>query len=101
MTLDPLPTTTDRHLRETELRLARVQEDREDQLRSTPPDTGDPATTAYRANLEATLRDVRVARERVATGEYGTCMRCRGVIAEERLELRPWALTCAPSAAAA
>lgn len=98
MTLDHLTTAIPRHLREVDLRLARVQEDREDQLNATPPNTSDPATTTYRGNLEATLRDVRVARERVAAGDYGTCMRCHGVIAEERLEFRPWALTCAPCA---
>jgi DnaK suppressor protein len=98
MTLDHLSIAIPGHLVEVDLRLARIQEDREDQLRATPPDTSDPATTTYRGNLEATLRDVRVARERLAAGDYGMCTRCDGVIAEERLELRPWALTCAPCA---
>ena len=97
MTLDHLSTATP-HLLDVDLRLARVQEDREDQLRATPPNTSDPATTTYRGNLEATLRDVRVARERLAAGVYGTCTRCDDAIAEERLEFRPWALTCAPCA---
>jgi DnaK suppressor protein len=97
MTIDHISTVPP-HLREVDLQLARVQEDREEQLQSTPPDTTDPATTTYRGNLEATVRDVRVARERIASGDYGTCMRCGGVIAEERLQFRPWALTCAPCA---
>jgi DnaK suppressor protein len=98
MTLDHLSTAVPHHLREADRRLAQVQTDREDQLKATPPDTGDPATTTYRGNLEATLRDVRVARERVVSGEYGACVRCDGPIAEERLDFRPWALTCAPCA---
>ena len=97
MTLDHL-STIPVHLLEADRRLAQVQEDREDQLRATPPNTSDPATTTYRGNLEATLRDVRVARERLAAGEYGACVRCGDVIAEERLELRPWSLSCAPCA---
>jgi DnaK suppressor protein len=100
MTLDHLSTEIPPRLVEVDLRLARVQQDREEQLQATPPDTSDPATTTYRGNLEATLRDVRVARERLAAGEYGTCLRCGGSIAEERLDFRPWALTCAPCAGA-
>lgn len=98
MTLDHMSTATARHLGQVDLRLARVQQDREDQLQETPPNTADPATTAYRGNLEATLREVRVARERLASGDYGTCIRCASSIAEERLDLRPWALTCTPCA---
>jgi RNA polymerase-binding transcription factor DksA len=86
------------HLIDVETRLARLQEDREAQLRATPPTVGDPAVAAYRANLEANLRDVRVARDRLACGSYGRCLRCNGEIAPERLQLRPWALHCAPCA---
>ena len=94
MTLDHQSST----LPDVEIRLARLQEDREAQLRATHQHTGDPAVAAYRANLEANLRDVRVARDRLASGAYGTCMRCDGAIAAERLELRPWALNCAACA---
>jgi len=93
MTLDH-PSST---LPDVEIRLARLQADREAQLRATP-NTGDPAVATYRANLEANLRDVAVARDRLAAGDYGLCMRCNGAIAAERLSLRPWALTCAPCA---
>jgi len=98
MTLDHMSTAAARHLGEADLRLARVQQDREEQLQATPANTADPATTAYRGNLEATLREIRAARSRVASGDYGTCVRCAGAIAEERLDLRPWALTCTPCA---
>ena len=94
MTLDHQSST----LPDVEIRLGRLQEDREAQLRATPQHTGDPAVAAYRANLEANLRDVRVARDRLASGEYGICMRCNGAIAAERLHLRPWALHCAACA---
>jgi RNA polymerase-binding transcription factor DksA len=93
--------TLDHHssiLPDMEIRLARLQEDREAHLQATPPNTGDPAVAAYRANLQANLQDVRVARERLASGDYGICIRCDGPIAAERLGLRPWALTCAACA---
>jgi RNA polymerase-binding transcription factor DksA len=91
MTLDLRAST----LPDVEIRLARLQEDREAQLQATPPNTGDLAVAAYRANLEANLRNIRVARQRLATGDYGTCIGCNGEIPAERLQLRPWALTCA------
>lgn len=98
MTLEHTSTAIPRHLREVDRRLARIQEDRENQLSATPRVPDDPAVVAYRASLEATLRDVRFARERVAADDYGTCPRCKGSIAAERLELRPWVPTCAPCA---
>jgi DnaK suppressor protein len=39
-----------------------------------------------------------VARDRLASGDYGLCMHCNGAIAAERLALRPWALSCAACA---
>ncbi|MCC6304364.1 MAG: TraR/DksA family transcriptional regulator [Rhodobacteraceae bacterium] len=45
------------------------------------------------------LRMVEAALERVATGEYGLCVRCGEAIAEERLDLlphTPFCQRCAP-----
>lgn len=42
----------------------------------------------------ADLRALDAARERLATGTYGTCLRCGHPIAAERLEALPAATTC-------
>ena len=44
--------------------------------------------------LRSNLHDVDRALAKMDAGTYGTCERCGGPIAEERLEAIPWALLC-------
>ncbi len=44
--------------------------------------------------LRSNLRDVERALAKMDAGTYGTCERCGGAIAPERLEALPWALLC-------
>ncbi|MGI8698959.1 MAG: TraR/DksA family transcriptional regulator [Mycobacteriales bacterium] len=44
--------------------------------------------------LRAMLTDVIRAQAKLADGTYGSCDRCRGAIARERLEALPWATHC-------
>ena len=41
-----------------------------------------------------TLKDIDLALERVADGEYGTCQRCEEEISPKRLKAIPWAAYC-------
>jgi RNA polymerase-binding transcription factor DksA len=71
---------------------------------SNADDEHDPegATIAFeRARIEASLTraetrlaEIDGALRRLAEGSYGTCERCGGPIAPERLEARPTARTC-------
>ncbi|MBO2464562.1 TraR/DksA C4-type zinc finger protein [Actinomadura sp. LCR2-06] len=71
---------------------------------SNADDEHDPegATIAFeRARIEASLSRARAhlaeidgALRRLADGAYGTCERCGGPIATERLAVRPTARTC-------
>ena len=44
--------------------------------------------------LRSSLREVEHALSKFDRGTYGTCERCGGAIAEERLEAIPWARLC-------
>jgi DnaK suppressor protein len=44
--------------------------------------------------LRSNLHDVDRALAKISAGTYGTCERCGGAIAEERLDAIPWALLC-------
>jgi DnaK suppressor protein len=50
-------------------------------------------------HLDAKRRDVERALEKLDEGTYGTCDRCGGAIARERLEAIPWAVLCVTCAA--
>jgi DnaK suppressor protein len=50
-------------------------------------------------HLDAKRRDVVRALEKLGEGTYGTCDRCGGAIAPERLEAIPWAVLCVTCAA--
>ena len=50
--------------------------------------------TALLAHLTRTLAELDAARERLETGTYGVCERCRRPIAAERLTARPEARRC-------
>jgi RNA polymerase-binding protein DksA len=45
------------------------------------------------------IDQIRGALERIAVGTYGSCSRCGETIAEERLQIVPYALTCVGCAA--
>ncbi|HEY1338254.1 MAG TPA: TraR/DksA family transcriptional regulator [Bryobacteraceae bacterium] len=40
------------------------------------------------------LTDVRSALKRIASGDYGVCLRCEEAIGEKRLNAVPWAACC-------
>jgi RNA polymerase-binding transcription factor DksA len=45
-------------------------------------------------NSEQVLAEIDVALTRIDAGIYGTCVKCGGQIASERLEAHPWASLC-------
>jgi DnaK suppressor protein len=45
-------------------------------------------------NSEQVLTEIDAALERIGAGTYGTCAKCGGEIAPERLEAHPWASLC-------
>jgi DnaK suppressor protein len=65
-------------------------------------DIGDMSANAYSRdvlfNLSETQRqqilDIDATLERIANGEYGTCMKCGEEIAPRRLEVRPFSRYC-------
>jgi len=66
------------------------------------PDTGDESVATLFADLEQAdvsrdldeFRGLESARERIARGEYGTCIECGGDIGFERLKATPSAVRC-------
>lgn len=40
------------------------------------------------------IRDIRLAIDRIESGEYGKCIKCSQTIAKDRLLALPWATTC-------
>lgn len=63
---------------------------------------GDQASVTFERELDEgleegaqqTLAQIDRAIGKLDDGTYGTCERCGGAIAEERLRARPWALLC-------
>jgi DnaK suppressor protein len=49
--------------------------------------------------LDAMLRDVDRALQKIDDGTYGICDRCGRLIPEERLDARPWSVLCVADAA--
>ena len=49
--------------------------------------------------LDAMLRDVDRALQKIEEGTYGICDRCGKLIPEERLEARSWSVLCVEDAA--
>jgi DnaK suppressor protein len=49
--------------------------------------------------LDAMLRDVDRALQKIEDGTYGICDRCGKLIPEERLDARPWSVLCVEDAA--
>jgi DnaK suppressor protein len=52
------------------------------------------ATTATARSIFASIGDIDRALAKLADGSYGTCDRCGGAIAPERLEYRPATSVC-------
>ena len=48
--------------------------------------------------LDAMLRDVDRALQKIDDGTYGICDRCGRLIPEERLDARPWSVLCVADA---
>ena len=48
--------------------------------------------------LDAMLRDVDRALQKIGEGTYGICDRCGKLIPEERLDARPWSVLCVEDA---
>lgn len=89
------PTSRREMPRDLDESLAEIEEARTRQLQSLPTSGLDAVTAAYRGSVVRILEDIRIARNRLAAGLYGLCVRCESSIADARLELRPWATTCA------
>lgn len=87
--------------------LARVDEHlslleaaRQAQLDELPRIPLDVVTAAHRTTVTRILEQVRVARRLLTEGAYGNCVDCGDQIDPERLELRPWLVSCTGCAAA-
>ncbi len=74
--------------------LARFEAARQAQLDALPQTPLDKVAAAHRGTVERILEQVRAARRRVIDGVYGICVGCGTGIPPERLELRPWLITC-------
>lgn len=75
--------------------LLQAEAARQRQLDVLPEVDRDAVAAAYRATVEGILAEVRTARRRAEAGLYGICTGCGAAISAERLELRPWATSCA------
>jgi RNA polymerase-binding transcription factor DksA len=83
---------------EVHAHLTRIETARQKQLHALPSTNLDTVAAAYRGTLERILTEVRTALFRLNDGSYGTCAGCQRGIPLARLELRPWATTCADCA---
>jgi DnaK suppressor protein len=57
------------------------------------------STTAVARRLSRMAQEVDRALERLRSGSYGRCLKCRERIGSERLEALPWVPTCVSCAA--
>lgn len=67
---------------------------RRDQLERLRAAGHDPVGDAQQAGLAHTLDEISRACGRIEAGTFGDCTVCRGPIALQRLEFRPWSATC-------
>ncbi len=76
-------------------RLSLLEAARQAQLDALPQITpGDVVAAAHRSTVARILEQVRAAQRRLSDGVYGLCAGCGTGIHPERLELRPWLITC-------
>lgn len=108
MSPDRARTLLEAERRRTSTRLAQLRDEHRDFVDASrdtnADDEHDPegATIAFeRSQVETLTRqteqhlvEVAAAEARLADGTYGVCTTCGAAIAEERLEVRPSALTC-------
>jgi DnaK suppressor protein len=81
---------------------ARLRNETYGELAGAVPDSGDQATADVIADIDHAdlsrdlreLRAVEAAQERIASGQYGSCIDCGGQIPYERLLAQPTALRC-------
>lgn len=86
--LSATPAGVDEHL-------SQLEAARQAQLDALPPSIpGDVVAAAHHGTVTRVLEQVRAARRRLSDGVYGNCARCGNSIHPERLELRPWLITC-------
>lgn len=74
--------------------LSQLEAARQAQLDALPPIPRDVVAAAHRGTVTRILDQVRTARQRLSEGLYGVCAGCGTWIQRERLELRPWLITC-------
>ena len=60
---------------------------------------GDEVLEGMGVSAQAEVRAIQAALGRIASGVYGVCVRCGAEIAEERLDLLPYAPLCQNCAA--
>lgn len=60
---------------------------------------GDEVLEGMGISAQAEVRAIQAALGRIASGDYGVCARCGAKIAEERLDLLPYAPLCQDCAA--
>ena len=73
---------------------------REEALAECAQSVPDPVAQRRSADLLRTICEIDAALARIDAGTYGRCTGCQAEIAEERLELRPFAGTCVACTAA-
>src|SRR3954454_7482552 len=74
---------------------------REEALAECAQSVPDPVAQRRSADLQVTIGEIDAALARLEAGTYGSCVSCGAQIAEERLELRPFAGRCVSCTAAA
>ena len=80
----------------------KVRAERYEEVAGEVPDSGDESVAALIADLDQAewgrdideLRGLEAARERIAGGDYGTCVDCGRDIGFERLRATPSAIRC-------
>lgn len=60
---------------------------------------GDEVLEGMGISAQAEVRAIQAALGRIASGDYGICVKCGAKIAEERLDLLPYAPLCQDCAA--
>jgi DnaK suppressor protein len=70
------------------------REQRELALAETVASHPDVVAVTRAATLRSRIDEIDAALDRIAAGTYGTCVRCGAAIPLERLEFRPYAVSC-------
>jgi DnaK suppressor protein len=54
----------------------------------------DPVAVTRTATLRDRIDEIDAALDRIVAGTYGTCAHCGAAVPDERLEFRPYAVSC-------